>query len=180
MNINENNNFGLKDYIEYYEKQGYIFYDLSNIRTLKDYIDFEKYKRKNYDKLIIYVKVSSYISKDTTKFYKKIFKIFHRYIEYKYLNNTSVPKLDNNIYIENRILFFYKKKYLSRDVYINIRELLDIQNILFNDFNKCDICFDEECIRINICHQCQFQSCEICYKQLRKKTRLCCQCKFLC
>ena len=71
--MNENNNFGLKDYIEYYEKQGYIFYDLSNIRTLKDYIDFEKYKRKNYDKLIIYVKLISYYNTNATKFFIKYF-----------------------------------------------------------------------------------------------------------
>lgn len=35
------NNFGLNDIIKYYENQGYIFYNLSEIKTLKDYIKFD-------------------------------------------------------------------------------------------------------------------------------------------
>ena len=99
--MNENNNFGLKDVIEYYEKQGYIFYDLYNIRTLKDYIDFEKYKRKNNNKLISYIKCSSYCNKDATKFYKKIFNIFIKYFNKRYLPINT--KFNN----KNAILFFY-------------------------------------------------------------------------
>jgi hypothetical protein len=50
-----NNNFSLNDVIKYYEKQGYIFYNLSDIKNLKDYIKFEKYKNDNKDKLITYI-----------------------------------------------------------------------------------------------------------------------------
>jgi len=31
-----NNNFSLNDVIKYYEKQGYIFYNLSDIKNLKN------------------------------------------------------------------------------------------------------------------------------------------------
>ena len=109
--MNENNNFGLKDVIEYYEKQGYIFYNLSNIKTLKNYIDFEKYKRINKDKnkLITYIEYSSYYNKETTKFNKRLIIILLKLFNYNY---------------KNAIIFWYKKNiYL---LLLNVLIILDI------------------------------------------------------
>ena len=166
--MNENNNFGLKDVIEYYEKQGYIFYNLSNIKTLKNYIDFEKYKRINKDKnkLITYIEYSSYYNKETTKFNKRLIIILLKLFNYNY---------------KNAIIFWYKKKYLSTTIKCinNIRHLLDIQYILFNKYYKCNICFNEKCSVINLCNQCNFHTCDICNKKLKQINNVyCCCCKY--
>jgi hypothetical protein len=174
MNININNdNFGLKDVIKYYEKQGYIFYNLFKFKTLKDYLDFEKIKRKNKDKLIIYYNFSSIYSKNATKFYKKIIKIFLKYIYKKYISFNEYN------FTKNTIIFLHKYKYLltNKKCIQNKNKLLDIQNILLTKYYKCDICFNEESNSIYKCFQCNFQSCDTCYKKLKKINDKCCCCK---
>ena len=168
--MNENNNFGLKDVIEYYEKQGYIFYNLSNIKTLKNYIDFEKYKRINKNKLITYIECSSSYNKETTKFNKRFINILLKLFNYK----------NNHKYGKNAIIFFYNKKFYItyKRCISNIRYLLDIEYILFNKYYKCNICFNEKCIRISSCIQCNFQICDICDKKLKKINNNCCCCKY--
>ena len=113
--MNENNNFGLKDVIEYYEKQGYIFYNLSNIKTLKNYIDFEKYKRINKNKLITYIECSSSYNKETTKFNKRFINILLKLFNYK----------NNHKYGKNAIIFFleiiaYNYLYNHMQVYVQL------------------------------------------------------------
>jgi hypothetical protein len=175
MNININNdNFGLKDVIKYYEKQGYIFYNLSKLKTLKDYLDFEKIKRKNKDKLIIYYNYSSIYNKNATKFYKKLMKIF-----LKFFYKVYIPFNEYN-FTKKTIIFLHKYKYLlsNKKCIQNKKKLLDIQNVLFNKYYKCDVCFNEECCIINNCFQCNFQTCDSCNKKLIKINDKCCCCKY--
>ena len=60
----------------------------------------------------------------------------------------------------------------------NIKNILDIQYILFTDLYKCDICFNEECKKIITCIQCNFHTCHICNKKLKKINNICCCCKY--
>ena len=171
-----NNNFGLKDVIKFYKKEGYIFYNSSTIKTLKDYLDFEKYKRKNKDKLIIYIKLSSLYTKHTTKFYKKLMTILINLLSYKFkfkLNNK------NNLHNKHNLIFLYNSKYLlcSEKAIKNKNKLSIIQNILFSKFYKCDICFDEEFKVINSCSQCNLYFCNNCKNKLKKISNKCCCCK---
>ena len=166
-------NFGLKDVIKYYKKQGYIFYNLSKLKTFKDYIDFEKYKRKNQNKLITYLKISSIYNKNTTRFYKRLIKTLIKYYSYKYLNYKINFPINTIIFFYNDKFVFNNKKYFGHN-----NKLLDIiQNILFNENFKCDVCFNDEHKLINICKQCNFQTCNTCKKRLKKISNKCCCCK---
>ena len=180
MNINNDNydnndNFGLKDVIKYYKKQGYIFYNLSKLKTLKDYLDFEKYKRKNKNKIIIYLIFSSIYSKKTTKFYKRLIKPLIKY----YKNDAPSPINKHNFKINN-IIFLHKHKFFLtyKKCIQNKNNLLDIQDILLTKYYKCDVCFNEECCIINKCFQCNFQTCNSCKKRLSKISNKCCCCKY--
>jgi hypothetical protein len=159
-----NNNFSLNDVIKYYEKQDYIFYNLSDIKNLKDYIKFEKYKNDNKNKLITYINFLSCYNNKLIIILLKIFN-YNYSLNYKY---------------NNSIIFYYKDKYfITNNKRINnIKNLLDIQNILFNKFYKCNICFNEKCFKINLCIQCNLQTCNICNKKLKKINNICCCCKY--
>jgi hypothetical protein len=172
-----NDNFGLKDVIKYYKKQGYIFYNLSKLKTFKDYLDFEIYKRKNKDNLIIYVNCFSYFCKKTTKFYKKIIKLF-----YIYFNIRCLRLIKNYNFTKNTIIFLYKNKFFftNKNGIKNKNKISYIQDILLTKYYKCDVCFNEECERINKCFYCTFQKCDSCNKKLMKMSNICCCCKNKC
>ena len=165
------NNFGLKDVIKFYKKEGYIFYNSSTIKTLKDYLDFEKYKRKNKDKLIIYIKLSSLYTKHTTKFYKKLMTILIKLFNYKYKPNRKYTK-ETIIFLYNDNTFISNTKYMS---YKN--KLLNIKNIMIDNNFNCNICFNDNCKTINICKHCNLQTCNICKNKLNKISTFCCCCK---
>jgi hypothetical protein len=166
-----NDNFGLKDVIKYYKNEGYKFYNSSTIKTLKDYLDFEKYKRKNKDKLIIYIKLSSLYTKHTTKFYKKLMTILIKLFNYKYKPNRKYTK-ETIIFLYNDNTFISNTKYMS---YKN--KLLNIKNIMIDNNFNCNICFNDNCKTINICKHCNLQTCNICKNKLNKISTFCCCCK---
>jgi hypothetical protein len=158
------NNFGLNNIIKYYENQGYIFYNLSEIKTLKDYIKFEKYKKINKDKLISYINFP-------TCYNNKLIIILLKFFNNKYSLKYKYTK---------SIIFYYKDKYFITSItrINNINNLLDIQNILFNEFYTCNICFKEKCFKINLCIRCNIQICDKCNKKLKKISNICCCCKY--
>jgi hypothetical protein len=166
-----NDNFGLKDVIKYYKNEGYKFYNSSTIKTLKDYLDFEKYKRKNKDKLIIYIKLSSLYTKHTTKFYKKLMTILIKLFNYKYKPNRKYTK-ETIIFLYNDNTFISNTKYMSCK-----NKLLNIKNIMIDNNFNCNICFNDNCKTINICKHCNLQTCNICKNKLNKISTFCCCCK---
>lgn len=166
-----NNNFGLKDVIKYYKNEGYKFYNSSTIKTLKDYLDFEKYKRTNKDKLIIYIKLSSLYTKHTTKFYKKLMTILIKLFNYKYKPNRKYTK-ETIIFLYNDNTFISNTKYMSCK-----NKLLNIKNIMIDNNFNCNICFNDNCKTINICKHCNLQTCNICKNKLNKISTFCCCCK---
>jgi len=164
----------MNDVIEYYENKGYIFYDLANLTSFYSYVKFTIYNLWNYNKIISYLNYSSIIdNNNNTTFYKLYIKILLIYINYRYN-----PYYKN--YNKKTIFFFYKGKiFISNKPSINDKKnLLDINNILLNNFYDCNVCFNDKCKQIIICFRCNFQSCYKCKEKLNKISNSCCCCKY--
>ena len=164
----------MNDVIEYYENKGYIFYDLANLTSFYSYFKFTIYNLWNYNKIISYLNYSSIIdNNNNTTFYKLYIKILLIYINYRYN-----PYYKN--YNKKTIFFFYKGKiFISNKPSINDKKnLLDINNILLNNFYDCNVCFNDKCKQIIICFRCNFQTCYKCKEKLNKISNSCCCCKY--
>jgi hypothetical protein len=164
----------MNDVIEYYENKGYIFYDLANLTSFYSYFKFTIYNLWNYNKIISYLNYSSIIdNNNNTTFYKLYIKILLIYISYRYN-----PYYKN--YNKKTIFFFYKGKiFISNKPSINDKKnLLDINNILLNNFYDCNVCFNDKCKQIIICFRCNFQTCYKCKEKLNKISNSCCCCKY--
>ena len=164
----------MNDVIEYYENKGYIFYDLANLKSFYSYFKFTIYNLWNYNKIISYLNYSSIIDNNNNiTFYKLYIKILLIYINYRYN-----PYYKN--YNKKTIFFFFKGKiFISNIPSINDKKnLLDINNILLNNFYDCNVCFNDKCKQIIICFRCNFQTCYKCKEKLNKISNACCCCKY--
>jgi hypothetical protein len=165
----------MNDVIEYYENKGYIFYDLANLTSFYNYFKFIIYNLWNYNKIISYLNYSSIIDNNNNNktFYKLYIKILLIYINYRYN-----PYYKN--YNKKTIFFFYKGKiFITNKPSINDKKnLLDINNILLNNFYDCNVCFNDKCKQIIICFRCNFQTCYKCKEKLNKISNSCCCCKY--
>jgi hypothetical protein len=163
------------DIIQFYENKGYIFYDISsNIKSFNDYMKYYNYSRKNYDKLITIINLSSYFNKKNkiTNFYRKGINLFLRWIIYK-----TQKVIKNDVYNENTIVLFYKKKFFITTIKcINIHSS-DIQNILLNEYYECNICFSTNYKHLYGCKHCSLLVCYECKLKLNAMSNSCCCCK---
>lgn len=150
------------DIINYFEKLGYKFIDLTSIiLTIDDYSKFitnSNNDNSNSNNDNIYVLNLELVSSEIAKLFIKLLKIkYDKCTIYLNKDNWIINNNINKIGIRSMQLFLDQQK-----------------DILLN----CNICFNDYKI-IMACPQCNFQYCESCILKIKKNKRInCIVCKY--